>query len=61
MTDTIGEPRRTLLISLLAGTAAAGMAATGRGAVVAPTAPEFVGLEGWLNAEAPLTLAGLRG
>lgn len=26
-----------------------------------PAAPEFVGLDGWLNTEAPLTIAGLRG
>ncbi len=58
MTGTIPKPRRSLLVGLLAGTAAAGLAASGRGAT---PAPEFVGLEGWLNTAEPLTLAGLRG
>ncbi len=55
MTDIAPNSRRSLLLGLLAGT---GLAASARGA--AP-APEFLGLDGWLNTTEPLTLAGLRG
>ena len=63
MKDVV-QPRRTLLMQLLAGAALAGSASAGRAAAQSgggPAAPEFVGLEGWLNADAPLTVAGLRG
>lgn len=57
--------RRPLLPRLLAAAALAGgalpvgrlAAQTGRPAA----APEFAGIEGWLNTETPLTIAGLRG
>jgi thiol-disulfide isomerase/thioredoxin len=57
--------RRSLVPRLLAAAAvsggllpaAHGAAQTGRGA----SAPEFTGIDGWLNTDAPLTLAGLRG
>ncbi|TDH60905.1 redoxin domain-containing protein [Dankookia rubra] len=52
--------RRSLAPLLLA----AGPLATGRGAAQSPAggpAPEFAGLDGWLNSPAPLTLGGLRG
>jgi thiol-disulfide isomerase/thioredoxin len=57
-------PSRRLLLQLLAaGALAAGMMPA-VGAVTqpnAPVAPEFTGIDGWLNTAASLTLAGLRG
>ncbi len=61
MTNSLPESRRNLLLATLAGTAAAGLAAPRRGGTAATPAPEFAGLEGWLNTASPLTLAGLRG
>jgi thiol-disulfide isomerase/thioredoxin len=54
-------PSRRSLLSYVLGPAAlaAGLAPV-RGAS-ARAAPEFVGNDGWLNAEGPLTIAGLRG
>ena len=52
--------RRSLAPLLLA----AGMPPLRQGAAqpaAGPAAPEFAGLDGWLNTPAPLTLAGLRG
>ncbi len=45
---------------LLGGALGAGLLA-GRHSAQAQPAAEFVGLEGWLNTEAPLSVAGLRG
>jgi thiol-disulfide isomerase/thioredoxin len=51
--------------SLIGGGAALGIFVLQRhsraAAVGAPQAPEFVGLDGWLNTEAALSIAGLRG
>ena len=59
------QSRRSLIPRLLAAAAIAGgllpavraAAQSERG----PSAPEFTGLDGWLNTGAPLTIAGLRG
>ena len=59
------QSRRSLVPRLLAAaaitggllSAAPGAAQSERG----PSAPEFTGIDGWLNTEAPLTIAGLRG
>ncbi len=54
------QSRRSLLCQLLA----AGSFGTAFGAVAQPEArlaPEFTGLDGWINTAAPLSLAGLRG
>ena len=57
--------RRSLWSGLLACAAlAGGVLPAVRGAAQAggrPPAPEFVGVDGWLNTAAPLTVAGLRG
>ncbi|HYZ22043.1 MAG TPA: redoxin domain-containing protein [Rhodopila sp.] len=54
-------PSRRSLLSYVLGPAAfsAGLAAASRAS--ARTAPEFVGIDSWLNTDGPLTLAGLRG
>jgi thiol-disulfide isomerase/thioredoxin len=49
--------RRSMLSYMLAPAAILPLAA----ASARSTAPEFVGIDGWLNTQAPLTLAGLRG
>jgi thiol-disulfide isomerase/thioredoxin len=57
-------PSRRLLLQLLAAGALAARMMPAVGAVTqpnAPVAPEFTGIDGWLNTAAPLTLAGLRG
>src|SRR4051812_11472987 len=51
--------RRSLAPLLAAGLPPVGRAAAQ--AAAAPAAPEFAGLDGWVNTAAPLTLAGLRG
>jgi thiol-disulfide isomerase/thioredoxin len=52
--------RRSFLSDVLGPAAlAGGLLATGRAS--AKSAPEFVGISGWLNTSAPLTIAGLRG
>lgn len=57
--------RRSLVSRLLAGAAlAVGLLPADRGAAQSgpgPSAPEFTGIDGWLNTAAPLTIAGLRG
>jgi len=53
--------RRSLLSYVLAPAAlTAGMLAAGK-TLARSTAPEFVGIDGWLNTDGPLTFAGLRG
>ncbi len=62
--EDVVQPRRALLARLLAATAVTGLVPANRGAAQpegGPLAPEFVGLEGWLNIDAPLSVAGLRG
>ncbi|MBK1659632.1 redoxin family protein [Paracraurococcus ruber] len=61
MTDSSAANRRSLLAGLLGSSIAAGLAAPRRGQAAGTAAPDFVGLDGWLNAEAAPTLAGLRG
>lgn len=51
--------RRTVLACAGAGLAAA--AALPLAGLAASPAPEFAGLDGWLNAPTPLTVAGMRG
>ena len=54
--------RRTLFHLLAAGAAVAGGLSVA-GAIArpdTPVAPEFTGIDGWINTTAPLTLAGLR-
>jgi hypothetical protein len=58
------ESRRSLLAQLLAaGAFAAGFPQAVRGASQPDraVAPEFIGINGWLNTTAPLALASLRG
>src|SRR3712207_2580162 len=63
--ENVLQRRRSLVPRLLAFAAVTGgllpsvrgAAQPGRG----PSAPEFAGIDGWLNAEAALTVAGLRG
>ncbi len=51
---------RRQLLPVLGGVVAAGVVAPGVMAASRGTAPEFVGLEGWINS-GPLTMANLRG
>ena len=55
--------RRSFAARLLAASAVTGMLPVMRGAAQSrrSTAPEFAGISAWLNADAPLTVAGLRG
>ena len=62
--ETVLPGRRALLRGLLGATAlGAALPPTFATALDAggPAAPEFAGIEGWINAEAPLSIAGLRG
>jgi thiol-disulfide isomerase/thioredoxin len=55
------QSRRSLLAQLLvASSVTAGLLPAARSAAQ-PAAPEFTGVDGWLNTTAPLTLAELRG
>ncbi len=58
------QSRRSFLPQLLAASSlAAGLppAVRGTAQTSAALAPDFIGLDGWLNTTSPLTLAGLRG
>ncbi len=64
MAEHINQHRRRFIGAAAAMAAAAGLLpVVGSAAQTAggPLAPEFAGLDGWLNTTAPLTVAGLRG
>src|SRR4051794_39982247 len=55
------QSRRSLLTNALASTVLTGGPAAFNQAYGEPAAPEFVGIDAWLNTDGPLTMAGLRG
>jgi hypothetical protein len=63
--ENVMQPRRSFVARLFATAAiGGGLLRADRGAAQSepgPVTPEFVGIDGWLNTEAPLTIAGLRG
>jgi thiol-disulfide isomerase/thioredoxin len=54
------QSRRLLLAQLLAASSFTAALLPAVRSAAQPAAPEFTGIDGWLNATAPLTLAGLR-
>jgi thiol-disulfide isomerase/thioredoxin len=55
------QSRRSLLAQLLTASSFTAALLPAVRSVAQSAAPEFTGIDGWLNATAPLTLAGLRG
>ena len=55
------QSRRSLLSNVLAPAVLTGGLAAFNRAYGGPAAPEFVGIDAWLNTDGPLTMAGLRG
>ena len=53
--------RRSLLSHVLGPVALTGGLLAAERASARTETPDFVGIDGWLNADAPLTMAGLRG
>ncbi|WP_431272200.1 hypothetical protein [Dankookia sp. P2] len=55
------DRRSFLPVLLAAGAAMASLPSITRSAAQSRGTPEFVGIDGWLNSPAPLTITGLRG